>query len=29
VKQMPVMAIMELKEIVTPRFKHGHGGGHH
>uniref|UniRef100_UPI003341B207 NrfD/PsrC family molybdoenzyme membrane anchor subunit n=1 Tax=Gemmatimonas sp. TaxID=1962908 RepID=UPI003341B207 len=29
VKQMPVMAIMELKEIVTPRFKSGHGGGHH
>jgi hypothetical protein len=28
---MPVMAIMELKEIVTPRFKkeqHGHGGHH-
>ncbi|MCA2987899.1 MAG: polysulfide reductase NrfD, partial [Gemmatimonas sp.] len=30
VKQMPVMAIMELKEIVTPRFKNAHGhGGHH
>ncbi|MFN9201728.1 MAG: NrfD/PsrC family molybdoenzyme membrane anchor subunit [Gemmatimonas sp.] len=30
VKQMPVMAIMELKEIVTPRFKNEHGhGGHH
>jgi molybdopterin-containing oxidoreductase family membrane subunit len=29
VKQLPVMAIAELKEIVAPRVKHGHGGGHH
>jgi Ni/Fe-hydrogenase subunit HybB-like protein len=29
VKQMPVMAIMELKEIVVPKLKHGHQGGHH
>jgi hypothetical protein len=24
-----VMAIAELKEIVTPRFKKAPGGGHH
>jgi molybdopterin-containing oxidoreductase family membrane subunit len=29
VKQLPVMAIAELKEIVAPRRLHGHDGGHH
>jgi molybdopterin-containing oxidoreductase family membrane subunit len=29
VKQMPVMAIMELKEIVVPKLKDPHAGGHH
>jgi hypothetical protein len=24
-----VMAIMELKEIVVPKRKHAHDGGHH
>jgi molybdopterin-containing oxidoreductase family membrane subunit len=28
VKQMPVMAIMELKEIVVPKLKHADGGHH-
>ena len=29
VKQMPVMAIAELKEIVVPRRKHVASGGKH
>jgi molybdopterin-containing oxidoreductase family membrane subunit len=30
VKQLPVLAIAEIKEIIPPKLKHGasHGGGH-
>jgi molybdopterin-containing oxidoreductase family membrane subunit len=29
VKQFPVIAIAEVKEIVPPRMKHAASGGHH
>ena len=29
VKQLPVMAIAELKEIIAPRNRQTHDGGHH
>ena len=28
IKQLPVMAIMEIKEVVPPRFKHYHADPH-
>ena len=30
IKQLPIMAIIEVKEIIPARMKHdaGHGGGH-
>jgi molybdopterin-containing oxidoreductase family membrane subunit len=29
IKQLPVMALAEIKEIIPPKMKHTHGHGGH